>query len=206
MAESTPGLWDGQKDCVNEKFQLHHRESNPRPYNAVTLTTAPPRAPNVLRTFSIFRLFSYSPVPRSRTMTDNRCFTVLGNVVVWSNRLVIVRHVRSDAVVPHKVPMVYHTFLRAMTSRIHCRHDIAAYCAVYSCFENRVACQLLVPHSGWRVAEFTCQAQDVFGSHQLGLLEGTNRPAKNTNCCADKLHFHTWQSILRVESEVNFVL
>ena len=30
-AESTPGPWCGQKDYVNEKFQWHHRESNPRP-------------------------------------------------------------------------------------------------------------------------------------------------------------------------------
>ena len=30
-AESTPGPQCGQKDYVNEKFQWHHRESNPRP-------------------------------------------------------------------------------------------------------------------------------------------------------------------------------
>ena len=30
-AESTPGPWCGRKD-VNEKFQPHHRESNPQPY------------------------------------------------------------------------------------------------------------------------------------------------------------------------------
>jgi len=29
--EPTPGSWCGRKDCVNEKFQRHHRESNPRP-------------------------------------------------------------------------------------------------------------------------------------------------------------------------------
>ena len=29
--ESTPGPQCGQKDYVNERFQLHHRESNPRP-------------------------------------------------------------------------------------------------------------------------------------------------------------------------------
>jgi hypothetical protein len=30
-SESTPGSYCGRKDCVNEKFQWHHRESNPRP-------------------------------------------------------------------------------------------------------------------------------------------------------------------------------
>ena len=30
-AESTPRPRCGQKDCANEKFQWHHRESNPRP-------------------------------------------------------------------------------------------------------------------------------------------------------------------------------
>ena len=30
-AESTPGPQCGRKDYVNEKFQLHHRGSNPRP-------------------------------------------------------------------------------------------------------------------------------------------------------------------------------
>jgi len=30
-AESTPGPYCGRKDYVNEKFQRHHRESNPRP-------------------------------------------------------------------------------------------------------------------------------------------------------------------------------
>jgi len=166
----------------------------------VTLPTAPPRAPNILSTFSITRLFSYLPLLRSRPMT------VLGNVVACGDRPVIVRHFWSDAVIPHTVPMFHHTFLRAMTSGIYRRHDIAAYWAACSCLENRVACQLLVPHSGWRVAEFTCQTQDVFGSHQLGLLQGTNTLAKNTNCCVDNLHFYTWQSILRVESEVNCVL
>ena len=31
QAESTPGPQCGRKDCINEKFQWHHRESNPRP-------------------------------------------------------------------------------------------------------------------------------------------------------------------------------
>jgi hypothetical protein len=30
-AESTPGLYCGRKDYVNEKFQWHHRESNSQP-------------------------------------------------------------------------------------------------------------------------------------------------------------------------------
>jgi hypothetical protein len=30
-AESTPGPQCGQKVCVNEKFQWHHRQSNPWP-------------------------------------------------------------------------------------------------------------------------------------------------------------------------------
>jgi len=30
-AESTPGPECGRQDCVNEEFQWHHRESNPRP-------------------------------------------------------------------------------------------------------------------------------------------------------------------------------
>jgi len=30
-AESTPGPYCGRKDNVSEKFQRHHRESNPRP-------------------------------------------------------------------------------------------------------------------------------------------------------------------------------
>jgi len=30
-AKSTPGPWCGRKDYVNEKFQWHHRESNPQP-------------------------------------------------------------------------------------------------------------------------------------------------------------------------------
>jgi hypothetical protein len=30
-AESTPGLECDRKDYVTEKFQWHHRESNPRP-------------------------------------------------------------------------------------------------------------------------------------------------------------------------------
>jgi len=158
----------------------------------MTLPTAPPRTPNILSTFSIIRLFSYTPLLFSRPMMENRCLTVLSNAVACCDRPVTVRHFWSDAVIPHTVTMFHHTFLRAKTSGIHCRHDIAAYCAVYSCLENRVACQLLVPHSGWRVAEFTCQNQDVFGSHQLGLLEGTNILAKNTNCCVDKLHFYPW--------------
>jgi hypothetical protein len=29
-AESTTGSQCGRKDCVNEKFQWHHRDSNPR--------------------------------------------------------------------------------------------------------------------------------------------------------------------------------
>ena len=31
QAESTSGPQCGRKDCVNEKFQRYHRESNPRP-------------------------------------------------------------------------------------------------------------------------------------------------------------------------------
>ena len=31
VAESTPGPYCGRKDYVNEKFQWHHRELNPRP-------------------------------------------------------------------------------------------------------------------------------------------------------------------------------
>ena len=30
-ADSTPGLWWGRKDCVNEKFKWNYWESNPRP-------------------------------------------------------------------------------------------------------------------------------------------------------------------------------
>ena len=35
-AESTPGPYCGRKDYVKEKFQCHHRESNPRPSGLVT--------------------------------------------------------------------------------------------------------------------------------------------------------------------------
>jgi hypothetical protein len=45
-------------------------------------------------------------------------------IVSRSDRPVIVRHFWSDAVIPHTVPMFYHTFLRAMTLGIYCRHDI----------------------------------------------------------------------------------
>ena len=31
--ESTPGPQSGRKDYVDEKFQWHHRESNPRPFD-----------------------------------------------------------------------------------------------------------------------------------------------------------------------------
>jgi hypothetical protein len=49
QAEQTPKPYCGRKDYVNDKFQWHHRESNPRPSacSAVPKPIAPPHAPNL---------------------------------------------------------------------------------------------------------------------------------------------------------------
>jgi len=44
-AESTSRPQCGRQDCVNEKFQLYHRESSLPACSAVPQPTAPPRAP-----------------------------------------------------------------------------------------------------------------------------------------------------------------
>jgi hypothetical protein len=47
-AESTPGPQCGRKDYVNEKFQWHHRESNPRPSDLPQPTELPRSPPIIL--------------------------------------------------------------------------------------------------------------------------------------------------------------